>query len=36
VHAPPGWEVLRWYLPLLLWGPLLLVITRDYRRRHRA
>jgi uncharacterized membrane protein YbhN (UPF0104 family) len=30
---PPGWDVGVYYLPLLLWAPLLLVVTRDYRRR---
>lgn len=30
----PGWDILRWYVPLLLWPPLLAVVTRDYQRRH--
>ncbi|GAB4001042.1 hypothetical protein GCM10029992_35160 [Glycomyces albus] len=29
----PGWEVLRWYLPMALWPPLLLAVTWHYRRR---
>jgi hypothetical protein len=31
---PPGWDVGVWYLPLLLWAPLVLAVTWDYRRRH--
>ncbi len=31
----PGADVLRWYLPLLLWPPLLALVTHDYWRRHR-
>jgi hypothetical protein len=30
----PGWDILRWYLPLLLWAPLLAIVTRDYQRRN--
>jgi hypothetical protein len=26
----PGWEVLRWYLPMFLWPPLLLAVTGHY------
>lgn len=33
---PPGWDVLVLYLPLLLWAPLVLAVTWDYRRRHRS
>ncbi len=33
VHEPPGWEVLRYYLPLVAWGPLLIAVALDYRRR---
>jgi hypothetical protein len=33
VHARPGWSVLRWYLPLVAWGPLVVVIAADHRRR---
>ena len=29
----PGWEVRRYYLPLVAWGPLLLAVAADYRRR---
>jgi hypothetical protein len=35
-HAPPGWEVLRYYAPMLAWGPLVLAVALDYRRRRRA
>ncbi|MGP4018779.1 hypothetical protein [Saccharopolyspora sp. 5N708] len=31
----PGWDVLRWYVPLLLWAPLLAIVTRNYQLRHR-
>jgi hypothetical protein len=31
----PGWEVLRWYAPMLLWPPLLLAVTWHYLRRRR-
>ena len=30
----PGIDVLRWYLPLVLWPPLLIAVAADYRRRH--
>ncbi|WP_051325312.1 hypothetical protein [Glycomyces tenuis] len=30
---PPGWEIMRWYVPMLLWSPLLLAVTWHYRRR---
>jgi hypothetical protein len=30
----PGGDVALLYLPLVLWGPLLLAVTRDFRRRH--
>jgi len=33
VHEPPGWEVFRYYLPLVAWGPLVLAVVADYRRR---
>jgi hypothetical protein len=29
----PGWDVLRWYTPKLLWPPLLLAVTWHYLRR---
>lgn len=29
----PGWDVLRWYLPMLAWGPLVLLVTGHYVRR---
>jgi hypothetical protein len=35
-HAPPGWDVLRYYAPMLAWGPLVLAVALDYRRRRRA
>jgi hypothetical protein len=31
----PGWDVLRWYLPMFLWPPLLLAVTWHYLRRRR-
>ncbi|MFC7534780.1 hypothetical protein [Actinoplanes sp. GCM10030250] len=33
VHEKPGWDVLRYYLPLVAWGPLLIAVALDYRRR---
>lgn len=33
--SKPGWEVIRWYVPLLLWPPLLLALTGHYLRRRR-
>ncbi|WP_410813406.1 hypothetical protein [Micromonospora sp. 067-2] len=33
VHPVPGWNVLRYYAPLLAWGPLVLAVATDYRRR---
>jgi hypothetical protein len=35
-HPPPGADVLVWYLPLLLWAPLVGAVTWDFRRRHRV
>ncbi|RKN32326.1 hypothetical protein [Micromonospora musae] len=32
-HPVPGWEVLRYYVPLLAWGPLVIAVAADYRRR---
>ncbi|MBQ1009658.1 hypothetical protein KBX53_01525 [Micromonospora sp. M51] len=32
-HPAPGWEVLRFYAPLLAWGPLVIAVAADYRRR---
>jgi hypothetical protein len=32
-HSPPGWDVLRYYAPLLAWGPLVIAVAVDYRRR---
>jgi hypothetical protein len=29
----PGWEVIRWYVPMVLWPPLLLAVTWHYWRR---
>ena len=29
----PGWNILRWYVPLLAWAPLLAVVTRNYQLR---
>ncbi|EXG81106.1 hypothetical protein [Cryptosporangium arvum] len=33
VHAPPGWSVLRYYAPLVAWGPLVIAVALDYHRR---
>ncbi|MGC4868471.1 hypothetical protein ACLQ3B_23900 [Micromonospora sp. DT53] len=33
VHPAPGWEVLRYYAPMLAWGPLVIAVAADYRRR---
>lgn len=33
--TPPGWEVLGFYLPTVLWPPLLLAVTRHYHVRRR-
>jgi hypothetical protein len=32
----PGFDVGRYYLPLAAWGPVVLAVTLDYRRRHRT
>ncbi|RLP91297.1 hypothetical protein EAD98_24030 [Micromonospora sp. CV4] len=29
----PGWDVLRYYAPLVAWGPLVVAVAADYRRR---
>ena len=34
--TPPGWDVMRWYLPLYLWPPLLLAVTWHHLRRRRG
>ncbi|KAB1928095.1 hypothetical protein F8271_29230 [Micromonospora sp. ALFpr18c] len=34
-HPPPDWEVLRYYAPLLAWGPLVLAVATDYQKRVR-
>ncbi|MGP4029832.1 hypothetical protein [Actinomadura sp. 3N407] len=31
-----GWDTLRWYLPMVLWPPLLLAVTWHYRQRRRC
>jgi len=33
VSQMPGMDIMRWYLPLIFWGPLLIVLAIDYRRR---
>ncbi|HEY8472373.1 MAG TPA: hypothetical protein VIL37_07010 [Natronosporangium sp.] len=33
--SKPGWDVLRWYLPMLLWPPLLILLAGHYRHRRR-
>ncbi|MFG1872680.1 hypothetical protein [Micromonospora arborensis] len=35
-HPPPGWEILRYYTPLLAWGPLVIAVAADYKRRARS
>ena len=35
-HPEPGADVLAWYLPMVAWGPLLLAVTWDFRRRHQG
>ncbi|MFI5531536.1 hypothetical protein ACIA8O_23675 [Kitasatospora sp. NPDC051853] len=35
-HGPAGFLMTAAYAPLLLWGPLLAVVTADFRRRSRA
>ncbi|MDG4787759.1 hypothetical protein O7626_17745 [Micromonospora sp. WMMD1102] len=32
-HPAPGWDVLRYYAPLIAWGPLVIAVAADYRRR---
>lgn len=32
-HPAPGWEVLRYYVPLVAWGPLVIAVAVDYGRR---
>jgi hypothetical protein len=32
-HETPGWDVLRYYVPLVAWGPLVIAVAADYRRR---
>lgn len=32
-HPVPGWEVLRYYAALIAWGPLVITVATDYRRR---
>ncbi|MEU1643301.1 hypothetical protein [Micromonospora zamorensis] len=32
-HPAPGWEVLRYYAPLVAWGPLVIAVAVDYGRR---
>lgn len=31
----PGWEIMRWYVPMILWPPLLFAVTMHYLRRRR-
>ncbi|MBQ0990969.1 hypothetical protein PSH03_002645 [Micromonospora sp. PSH03] len=33
VHPTPGWEVLRYYAPLLAWGPLVIAVAVNHGRR---
>lgn len=33
-RSAPDWTIMRLYLPMVLWGPLVIAIARDYRRRH--
>ncbi|MFC3499757.1 hypothetical protein ACFOOK_01910 [Micromonospora krabiensis] len=32
-HPAPGWDVLRYYAPLIVWGPLVMAVAADHRRR---
>ncbi|MGW5558118.1 hypothetical protein ACWER9_12935 [Micromonospora sp. NPDC003944] len=32
-HPQPGWEVFRYYAPILGWGPLVIAVATDYGRR---
>jgi hypothetical protein len=32
-HPVPGWSILRYYAPLVAWGPLVITVARDYLRR---
>ncbi|MGI5519833.1 hypothetical protein ACQEUX_02585 [Micromonospora sp. CA-259024] len=32
-HPAPGWEVLRYYAPLVVWGPLVMAVAANYGRR---
>jgi hypothetical protein len=32
-HPQPGWDVLRYYAPVIAWGPLVIAVARNYRRR---
>lgn len=34
--SPPGWDVLRFYVPMVLWPPLLLAVTWHHYRRRRT
>ncbi|WP_328473513.1 hypothetical protein OHA21_12705 [Actinoplanes sp. NBC_00393] len=36
VRPRPGWDIMRFYVPLVLWGPLLIAVALDYRRRLRT
>jgi hypothetical protein len=36
VRPRPGWDILRFYAPMILWGPLLIAVALDYRRRTRT
>jgi hypothetical protein len=33
VREKPGWDIMRYYLPLVAWGPLVLAVAADYHRR---
>jgi len=35
-HPVPGWSILRYYVPLIAWGPLVVAVARDYRARREA
>ncbi|TQL79174.1 hypothetical protein FB566_4775 [Stackebrandtia endophytica] len=36
VKPSPGMDVIGWYLPMSAWGPLLIAVAANYRRRHSA
>jgi hypothetical protein len=33
LHPVPGWDILRYYLAMVTWGPLVVAVACDYRSR---